>query len=413
MLRALIHHWRIHLAVLAGAAVASAVLTGALLVGDSVRGSLRDLTLARLGNIDSALVSDRFFRQELFDDLIALPEFDAQAAAAVILRGAAVHGDSGSRASGVSIHGIDGDFAALHGAQPDLDLGRRQGQIFPSAAISARLSRELGAVEGDAIVLSFGRFSAVPRDTLMGETEVEAVLGTLRVHVVEVLADNGVGQFGLAPTQQDPLGAFVEIGQLQRALDVPGQINSILLGSTADAAAPDEWLASVVQLQDLGLDVQRREGEFALESEEFVLRPRIDEAVTKVAGELGTPLLRVQSYLANAIRVGDRLIPYSLVVALDDTVAPGGARLETTGAETAKLPGPREILLNEWAAADLGVAAGDTLELDYFAVGPREELLDRTVELTVSGVVALRGLGADPNLTPAYPGIQDAEDLAS
>ena len=40
-----------------GVAVATAVLTGALLVGDSVRGSLRDLTLQRLGRIDSALVA--------------------------------------------------------------------------------------------------------------------------------------------------------------------------------------------------------------------------------------------------------------------------------------------------------------------------------------------------------------------
>ena len=43
MRRSLIHFWRINLAVLLGAAVATAVLTGALLVGDSVRGSLRRL----------------------------------------------------------------------------------------------------------------------------------------------------------------------------------------------------------------------------------------------------------------------------------------------------------------------------------------------------------------------------------
>ena len=49
MRRSLSYFWRIQLAVLFGAAVATAVLTGALLVGDSVRGSLRDLTLDRLG----------------------------------------------------------------------------------------------------------------------------------------------------------------------------------------------------------------------------------------------------------------------------------------------------------------------------------------------------------------------------
>jgi hypothetical protein len=40
----LLFHWRGNLAVLLGVVVGAAVLTGALLVGDSLRGSLRDLT---------------------------------------------------------------------------------------------------------------------------------------------------------------------------------------------------------------------------------------------------------------------------------------------------------------------------------------------------------------------------------
>ena len=50
-----------NLAVVAGMAVATAVLTGALMVGDSVRGSLRALAEQRLGPVDHALVSTRFF----------------------------------------------------------------------------------------------------------------------------------------------------------------------------------------------------------------------------------------------------------------------------------------------------------------------------------------------------------------
>ena len=52
MKKNLLYYWRINLAVLLGAAVATVVLTGALLVGDSVKGSLRDLILDRLGNVD-------------------------------------------------------------------------------------------------------------------------------------------------------------------------------------------------------------------------------------------------------------------------------------------------------------------------------------------------------------------------
>src|SRR4051812_47965694 len=69
ILASLRHYRRIHLAVAMGVAVATAVLTGALLVGDSVRGSLRDLTLQRLGLIDSAVVSPRMFRAELAREL--------------------------------------------------------------------------------------------------------------------------------------------------------------------------------------------------------------------------------------------------------------------------------------------------------------------------------------------------------
>src|SRR5687767_14339349 len=69
------HYRRIHLAVALGVAIATAVLTGALLVGDSVRGSLRDLTLERLGRIDSALVSGQMFREELADELASDADF--------------------------------------------------------------------------------------------------------------------------------------------------------------------------------------------------------------------------------------------------------------------------------------------------------------------------------------------------
>src|SRR5436309_2350929 len=68
--RGLIFHARSHLGVVLGAAVGSAVLTGALVVGDSVRGTLRDFALARLGAAEFALaLGDRFFRDRLGEDL--------------------------------------------------------------------------------------------------------------------------------------------------------------------------------------------------------------------------------------------------------------------------------------------------------------------------------------------------------
>src|SRR5881409_2885267 len=75
--RNLAHYWRIHLIVILGVATAVAVLAGALLVGDSVRGSLRDLVLQRIGRTDRVVVSSGFFREALADDLRADAAFSA------------------------------------------------------------------------------------------------------------------------------------------------------------------------------------------------------------------------------------------------------------------------------------------------------------------------------------------------
>ena len=55
MLSSLRHYWRTHTGVSCGVLLASAILTGALLVGDSVDYSLRETALARLGGIEHAI----------------------------------------------------------------------------------------------------------------------------------------------------------------------------------------------------------------------------------------------------------------------------------------------------------------------------------------------------------------------
>ena len=71
VLRSVTYHWRTNLAVVLGVAAAVSVLGGALLVGDSVRGSLRDLVLSRLGRTDDVVASAGFFRDALAKDLVA------------------------------------------------------------------------------------------------------------------------------------------------------------------------------------------------------------------------------------------------------------------------------------------------------------------------------------------------------
>src|SRR5687768_7170870 len=105
--RSLRHYWRTNLAVIGGVAIAVAVLSGALMVGVSVRASLRDLVLQRLGNADRVIVSQGFFRDQLagaFSPSVPL----------LVVEGFVAAQESGRRASRVQVYAVDDRFWRFH-----------------------------------------------------------------------------------------------------------------------------------------------------------------------------------------------------------------------------------------------------------------------------------------------------------
>src|ERR1051326_3711731 len=139
--RALAYYCRTNLAVVLGVATAVAVLSGALLVGDSVRASLRDLFLLRLGNTSDVISSTGFFREKLASDLQSHARFNEAfngACPLIALDGLVTDERSGRRASGVKVYGIDDRFWKFHGRE-DKTPGDRE------VRLSRDLARELGS----------------------------------------------------------------------------------------------------------------------------------------------------------------------------------------------------------------------------------------------------------------------------
>lgn len=432
MHRSLSYFWRIQLAVLLGAAVATAVLTGALLVGDSVRGSLRDLTLNRLGRIDYALISERFFREELATDLSHKLEGDAQfhreTVPAILLNGTAINPKSKARASRVQIQGIDERFAGLweEAGQSTPSLEKQPEQLFPSVHINQSLQNELDIKVGEQVLLSFERHSEIHREFLLGHRDSSEILQTLRLTVTKILPDRDIGSFGLRPNQSRPLNAYVPLTVLQKTLGSEAKINAIFASAassnSSNLTAADTLptlqnkLNQALKLEDLGLILRHVSsdsiggvGYLSLESTQFLLKPDIIEVAQAVAIERRTLSLPILTYLANAIAVNERTIPYSTITGLDTQRA---FSLELTDGSAAPPLADDEILLNEWAATDLGAEVGDEINVSYYVVGPREKLLTRGAQFRLKGVVAIKGLAADRGLTPEFPGIHEADDMS-
>lgn len=436
MLRGLTHHWRVNFAVILAVAVCTAVLTGALLVGDSVRASLRDLTLDRLGHIDASLVAERFFREDLAEELSALPGFTdgfERVVSAILLRGNAVHAGTRARASQINVLGINEAFVELFddpttsevfqrqasGQPPSMSLARASGQLFPSIVINAALQRELGAEVGDQLLVRFRLGSEVPRDTLLGSRETEDVVGTIRTSVVSVVEDRGIGRFDLNPHQASPLSAFVSLSDLQAALEQPGRVNALLLDRRDDSNAdPQPLLTASLRLADIGLGLRAIETPdggtlIEIKSDEFVIGPTLVETIEAAVEDLRTSMQRLQVYMSNSLQIGGRQVPYSMVLAMDatDGSTPFGS-LEQLDGTAAPALAADEILLNEWTANQLGAAVDDELRMAYYVVGIDEQLRTEETSFRVAGIVAMRGLAVDTELTPEYPGIEGVDNIA-
>ena len=161
------HYWRTNLAVIVGVATAVAVLAGALLVGDSVRGSLRDLVLQRLGRVDWTVVSSGFFREALADDLRTDRDFAASfgdLCPIVMVPGVVTDQATGRRSSQVQVYGVDDRFWRFQ---------RRENRTGPDARgafISTALAADVGAT-GDGTIVVPSRASVDDSDRVAARSQ--------------------------------------------------------------------------------------------------------------------------------------------------------------------------------------------------------------------------------------------------
>ncbi len=399
VLRNLLHFWRTNLAVLAGVATTVGVLAGALLVGDSVRASLRDLSAMRLGKTAFVLTSENFFPATLADRMEKGSAGKRLAAPMIVLDGIATHEKSQRRASNVQVYGVDERFWKFH-ARSNQAPARREVLMSPA------LAAEFGAEAGDAILVRVQKHSASPIESLHGRKDD---LGrTVRLNLKAILPPAELGEFSIRPNQGEVRAVFVPMERLQADLAQQGKVNTVLLGEGAEGTAEPAALArQVFTLEDLGLRIRVLEAQktLQLDSDRILLDDYITETGRAVAKDKKLESSGLVTYLANSIRIGDKEIPYSLVTGLE----PASPYLRGSGEAQ---PGAKPIWLNDWAMRDLGAQTGQKAKLDYYVWKEGGLLVTESAEFEVRGAVPLAPVNADHALSPEFPGIADSPSLS-
>ncbi len=424
ILASLRHYRRIHVAVALGVAVATAVLTGALLVGDSVRGSLRDLTLQRLGKIDSVLVAGHPFRAAFAKELASGKEFQQHFTAAepaLLLTGTlqAGSGQQARRATGVSVIGCETTFWELGQGGPTRPLAD------DDVALTEPVAKELDAKVGDDLLVRIPVGAAIPADSTLGKKTETAQSRTMKL--AAILPAEGLARFGIVPSQQLPRNAFVPLASLQTLMKQPAKANAILVATSDVGRAADKKASQILakalhpKLEDYGVKVEEvgaTKQVVQISADSLVLPDEIVRAVRTAFHGEAQPVV---TYLANTVETGEgsklRKFPYSTIVGVEST-AELGPLLDDKGRPIN--PADDEIVLNRWAADDLGVKIGDTVRVRFYEPESTHGKLrehEPPVSFKLKAVVDLKTAdgtptaAADPKLTPELPGVTDQKSI--
>jgi putative ABC transport system permease protein len=385
-------YWRTNVAVLLAVVVATAVLTGALAIGDSVRYTLRRTLDARLGKIEYAVLPQgRFFRSQLADDL----ERSLGGTVSPVLQVAGIitneHGSR--RVNRIQVLGVHDKFYALGPGRNPFYAGVVEGVVLSEA-----VARQLNATAGDEVVLRVEKSAVMPRDVPLISDEDRTVASRLKVRAVA--GDSDFGRFDLQANQAAPFNVFVSLAWLAQQVRQQGQADMLLAANVSHTTEEvSAVIKSVWQPADAGLELRRLEPQNVLE-----LRSRrifIDEPISAGAMKAGDNAMGILTYFVNEIRLGDKATPYSMVTAL------GG-----TGTAGLLSPDMRddEIVINDWLADDLDARVGDSLDLAYYVMGLNRQLHQEHRRFRVVGIVPLKGPANDPNLMPDFPGLADVEN---
>ncbi len=369
-----------------GVVVSTMVLTGSLIIGDSVRYSLEQSTFYRLGNTTHLVtVVERYFRQEMATEIEA-DNLQIKAAPVLLLEGVAVADGGQRRANKVQVVGVDKSFKKISNTTIFSELQNNE------IAISMNLAERLEVKEGDNLLVRIKKASLVPMNAPFISAEETSV--SLRATIKKVVTKEELGRFSLKNSQTAPYNIFLSIKRLNQLMDFKGKANQILIVTELGTNDVLQSVKDCLTPEDAGLKLKNIEAtdEVEVSTERVFMEDKVAKMLQKLPSD--QPML---TYFVNDISLlkdqGSKPktgILYSFVSTLD-----GGLD-------------ENEIILNQWAADDLEAQVGDSIQLTYWQIGPLRKLIEKKTDFILSKIVPMVPGWADSTRMPNLPGLSDA-----
>ncbi len=400
--RSLIYYRRSHYSLIAAIACTACILTGALLLGATLKGSLNQLVAERVGRAHYALYGrNHFFSSALADSLTAR---GLLAAPVIYIQGEATPLDNSGPSMNTAVYGVDNNFFKM-----GLDSAGFQNENSPLAYVN-RAVLSYGLQPGSKIRLKV----RVPRpfntDALFAGGQESSL--SIVIDVNGILEDRQMGRFSLDQNHYEQPAIFMPLSFLSRKLKLQERSNLLLISQPSSPISPldpDSVIKECWQLGDGGysLDYIKDRGVFELRSNKIFFPASLGgDILNSVSFSLG-----YLTYFVNALSMKG---PLSLNKSPLSKNTPFRERIPYSFVSTSNTLDSlfpiqsNSIVLNTWSAQELNAKPGDTLTLTYFTHSAGSGLLEDTTTLIIHSIIPMDTLNPDTLLMPAIPGFTDA-----
>ena len=371
-------------------ALLSAVITGSLLTGKSVRTSLKKSASEHLGNTGIMISSGvRFFSNSLSEKLRDSAKINC--VGILEINGYSQSLNSQKGAFNTHIYAVNNDFFPFHGVD---SFTIKPGEL----AVNIRLANYLGVKEGDELILRFNEISDIPPDAPFAPAK-ETGKSSAVMKIGKIIEPSQAGNFSLSISQIMPMNIFINISDIENISGKKDKLNRLLIDreSGYPTGVIYNSLKNRLALTDIGFSLRMvpKTGEIEIISDRIF----IDEAIIKEIENVLPSSGPIITYLANRFNAGTRSTPYSFVSALPVSLYPD-------------IKKNNDIIINRWLADDIAVIKGDTIEMFWYSPDSLNKLIENMDKFIVKEIVDIKGIWSDSLLMPAFPGISGSESCS-
>ena len=378
VLRSLWHYRRLNLTVVLGVALSTAILLGALIVGDSVKLSLQQITSHRLGYTSQVITAgERLYSKNLGKEISAKTGIETTS----LLRsnGIAIIEGGKSQYNQIAVWGVEKDLESFSNHPGNFNLDGNE------TAINENLANITGLKPGDEFLLRVNKLNTFPANTPFVAAEETSV--AFRIKVVRVLKSDELGNFSLLNIQSAPRNIFLNLTWLNEQMKLQQKANVILVKEEISIKNLNRGIQQCWKPEDLNLNIRENQTLNCTEllSDRVFIEPAIEQyCLSEISASYP-----VFSYFINDFEYRGRHTPYSFV-STDESLS------------------GMKINVSQWLADDLKLNVSDTVRVSYFEVGPLRKLIQKDTSFVVENIFRMEGKYADPDLMPVIPGLSDA-----